>query len=176
MAIVQSGDVPVIKQGIVIVRIQKNPQQQQGGSQSHNGKHGSDSEQSLQVPLLGGLRRDNIVITNRNQGTIIQHSNQHKHQHRHVEIIRPGLHARWQWVRLVIDRFKHKGSQKEKHQQLQSSRNSVSDKVFDTTKNTARNLQTQDDSGETWLGQHNISSSSSGIGGTLHSNTNISSL
>mmetsp|Transcript_92524 Transcript_92524/g.138631 ORF Transcript_92524/g.138631 Transcript_92524/m.138631 type:complete len:268 (-) Transcript_92524:158-961(-) len=76
---------------VLVVRVQRGPQQQQRRPARHRTKHRRHAEDEGQVPALRGLGRSHLVVADGDQGAVVEEGDEHQHQHRQLEVLGPRL-------------------------------------------------------------------------------------
>mmetsp|Transcript_29109 Transcript_29109/g.62706 ORF Transcript_29109/g.62706 Transcript_29109/m.62706 type:complete len:561 (-) Transcript_29109:1174-2856(-) len=182
------GDLPVgdlanaqlVEGAVLVPRVEQPVEQQQGGGEGNTGQHGGDQEQHRQVPHVGVLGGDHVVVTDRDEGSVVQQGDEHEHQHGQLEVVGPLLAAEARpggpVAGLEVEGLHGQHGDEEEDQQLQSGRDAVRDEVLHALEDAAGDDDALHDGGEALIGEHDISSGASGVRGTSHSDTHVGAL
>mmetsp|Transcript_62207 Transcript_62207/g.109586 ORF Transcript_62207/g.109586 Transcript_62207/m.109586 type:complete len:370 (-) Transcript_62207:799-1908(-) len=161
--------------------LQGNLEQEQRRHARDSCQHRRHHEHHAQVPLLGGVARLRVVVTNRNEGAIVQQSNQHEHQHGHLEELGPlfgiiefgnGFPTGWH----VFDGLECENGNEKEHQQLESGGDAIRQEVGNAYEDAAGDENAFHHSGQTRLGQHDVCGGAGSVGSARDCDSDISAL
>mmetsp|Transcript_4535 Transcript_4535/g.13682 ORF Transcript_4535/g.13682 Transcript_4535/m.13682 type:complete len:290 (+) Transcript_4535:328-1197(+) len=71
------------------VGIEGHREQQKGGEAAHRPEHGGNGEEEGYVPALGDRAGNDVVVTNGNQGTVVEQGDKHNQEHWKLEVEGP---------------------------------------------------------------------------------------